>query len=182
MIVDEARHVTVAPAGCSFEPLFDDPMLVALPAAHPLAGASWIDLGDLSADPWIDGVQAGAPGSTLLRNACLEAGFAPRVAFASDNYQVVSRLVAAGQGVGLVPLLAVAEARPGIVVRRVCSRPHRRVSMAMVDGEPSSPDLSLTLSALRAQARRWRRRANSMLAAADLAGPLPPPTVLRPVA
>src|SRR6266536_934589 len=65
-------------------PLFDDPMLVILPAAHPLASASELPLNRLSGETWI---LSKLCQREMLR-ACAHAGFAPKVVLVTDDYQL----------------------------------------------------------------------------------------------
>ena len=73
-----------------------------------LAGETWVS----SADREVQ---------RLLDHGARRAGFAPKVAFASDDYGAVGRLVVAGVGVALVPELAAAVGR-----RRRRAAPARR--------------------------------------------------------
>jgi DNA-binding transcriptional LysR family regulator len=83
-----------------------DPVLVALPSAHALAGRPRIALHELEAERWI----MEGPGTVchrLTHWACQRAGFQPHIELvASDNYRIVQALVAAGIGVAFVPELA----------------------------------------------------------------------------
>ncbi len=114
-------------------PLFDDPMLVILPAAHPLASASELPLNRLSGETWI---LSKLCQREMLR-ACARAGFTPNVALVTDDYQLaVPRLVASGLGIGLttaflsrdaraasVTLIPVADLPPGRVIALLPRRP-----------------------------------------------------------
>jgi len=80
---DDAGHPLAAGDGLVAEHLRDDPMLVALPAAHRLAGAQRVALSDLREEPWIEGA---GPAALILRGACAAAGFAPRVALSTGNF------------------------------------------------------------------------------------------------
>ena len=55
-------------------------------------------------------------GEVVVR-ACREAGFEPRIAFESDEYQVLQGYVSAGLGFTLLPDLAVPTLHPDLVVR-----------------------------------------------------------------
>lgn len=107
--------------------LLDDPVLLALPQAHPLAARPGLHLRDLADQTWI----AGCPRCRgHLVHACAAAGFRPEVAFATDDYVAVLGLVAAGLGVALLPELvrSTAQRHPGVLLRAVAGTTARRVS------------------------------------------------------
>jgi len=94
------------------DPLFErrellpDPVLLAVPADHPLAGSDApVPLSALSGQPFL------APRDTtscaeMIQRACARSGFVPRVVARATDFGVLLSLVAAGAGVTLVPTLA----------------------------------------------------------------------------
>ncbi|UBU08603.1 LysR family transcriptional regulator [Nonomuraea gerenzanensis] len=97
-----------------------EPMLTALPAAHP-AAAGGVDLRALGEEPWIAGSE-GTSDHEMLDRACARAGFRPNVIHTADDYALVLRMVREGLGVALVPeLVATAVGVPGGVVLRPVS-------------------------------------------------------------
>jgi len=98
------------------QPLFEDPMFLAVPADHPLANRRTLRLADLRAEAWIQ-TSSSSPCARHVVRCCHAAGFDPIVSFESDDYQTVQGLVAAGVGVALIPKLAVASARDDIAIR-----------------------------------------------------------------
>jgi DNA-binding transcriptional LysR family regulator len=111
--------------------LVDDELLVALPAAHPLARRPRLRLRDLRGETWIESASAGR---TLL-NAALAQGFEPRVRFGAEGWLSKQGLVAAGVGVTLIPGLAIATVRDDIVLRSLGPHaPHRRIVAALPAG------------------------------------------------
>jgi DNA-binding transcriptional LysR family regulator len=97
------------------ELLMVDPLFVALAKNHPLAGKTAIRLRDLADDGWIQAVQAGPGGITY--QACLAAGFEPRIVALSDHAHITQGLVALGIGVTMISSFSVPRARRDIVVR-----------------------------------------------------------------
>lgn len=81
----------------------EDPLVVAMPDVHPLAGADSIPLADLAAERFV--AFPGARGSVvraLFVTSCEEAGFSPAIVQeAPDTFSLLS-LVAAGVGIALV--------------------------------------------------------------------------------
>ncbi|MFD4643356.1 LysR family transcriptional regulator [Lentzea sp. NPDC058436] len=84
-------------------PLLDESLLVMVPAGH-LAAKNNVKLEDLRGERWIAS-RDGTSGATCLTRLCAAAGFAPKIVFRSNDYEVVQSLVAAGVGAALVPAL-----------------------------------------------------------------------------
>ncbi|MFE5733580.1 LysR family transcriptional regulator [Streptomyces sp. NPDC056528] len=132
-------------------PLLADPLDVALPAGHPLAGAPGLRLADLAAEPWIYG--GSGPWSEITTAACETAGFVPEQAHSASGWTAILAMVEAGMGVALVPRMASAERRSGTggVVMRVLSadQPRRHVVAAVRSGAEEGPAVARVLAALR---------------------------------
>ena len=129
--------------------LLEDPMHVALPAGHPLARKAALALGDLAGEYWIQ-TSASSPCARHVVRSCHAAGFEPRVSFESDDYQTVLGLVAAGVGVALIPELALASPRDGVLIRELSPKgPSRRVVAATPRGAGILPAVSEMLGVLR---------------------------------
>jgi len=136
-------------------PLLKDPMHVALPAEHPLAGKPELALEDLHAEDWVQ-TSASSPCARHVVRLCLGAGFEPRVTFESDDYETVQGLVAAGVGVALVPRLALTRVHPRIVVRELAPRsPEREVVAATIAGPGVAPAARTMLKILGDVARDY---------------------------
>nr|WP_276583574.1 LysR family transcriptional regulator [Pseudomonas sp. RIT-PI-S] len=102
-----AEHPALA-----FHHLLDEPLLLVLPIDHPLLGHSPVDeagmpaiaLADLAQAPFILVRRPGAPGMYAdLLDACRRAGFEAKVAFEVERMLTNVNLVAAGEGVSVVP-------------------------------------------------------------------------------
>ena len=121
------------------QPLFEDPMFLAVPADHPLANRRTLRLADLRAEAWIQ-TSSSSPCARHVVRCCHAAGFDPIVSFESDDYQTVQGLVAAGVGVALIPKLAVASARDDIAIRALSPySPVRHVIAATPEGSRLTP-------------------------------------------
>jgi DNA-binding transcriptional LysR family regulator len=134
--------------------LLEDPLVVALPANHPLASAREIDLLAISKEPWILGGHLGPCGESVLA-ACSAAGFTPDVVHSVDDWSAGLRLIAAGCGVGLAPELALASGPPpGVVIRPPAGtlHPSRHLYVAARAGAERSPNLLPVVEALLAVA------------------------------
>ncbi|MFJ7330085.1 LysR family transcriptional regulator [Streptomyces cyaneofuscatus] len=132
----------------SLFPLLADPLDVALPAGHPLAGAPALRLSDLAADRWIFG--GSGPWSAITTAACEAAGFVPEQAHSAAGWTAILALVEADMGIALVPRMASREQRPEGVVMRVleADQPRRHVVAAVRHGAESGPAVARVLGAL----------------------------------
>jgi molybdate transport repressor ModE-like protein len=109
------------------ELLVTESMYLALPRDHPLAAADVVKMTDVADEAWLCGVRPSSCGEAVAK-ACREAGFEPRIAFESEEYQVLQAYVAAGLGVTLLPDLALPTLHPDVVVRPTKPEaPKRRV-------------------------------------------------------
>ena len=135
--------------------LLEDPMHVALPAAHPLAEKPALTLADLRDQDWVQ-TSASSPCSRHVVRSCLAAGFEPNATFESDDYETVQGLVAAGVGVALIPRLALTRVHPGIVVRELAPRsPARKVVAATMSGPGVAPAAKKMIKVLSDVARQY---------------------------
>jgi DNA-binding transcriptional LysR family regulator len=105
-----------AQAGLAISHVLDDPMFVALPKRHRLAGRETVRLTDLADEDWIAG---SATVEDTLLGACLRSGFRPTVRHVVREWNAKQGLVAAGLGVTLVPGLLAGAARADIVLTRL---------------------------------------------------------------
>ncbi|MFF1449490.1 LysR substrate-binding domain-containing protein [Streptomyces sp. NPDC058274] len=136
-------------------PLLADPLDLALPRDHALAGADAVRLADLAAEPWIFG--GSGPWSDITRGACEAAGFSPHQGHSAAGWTAILAMVEAGMGVALVPRMA-AVRRDGVVMRALdADRPHRHVVAAVRRGAEEGVAVARVLAALREVAARLDR-------------------------
>jgi len=110
--------------------LLEDPLYLALPRGHRLAGKRALRLEELGGEAWVQTSQA-SPCARHVVRCCHAAGFEPNVAFESDDYQTV--------GVALIPELALFDpAREDIVVRALSPHPPVRSVIAALPGKVGS--------------------------------------------
>ena len=141
-LVHEYDYVPVASdPGLETEPLLEETVHLAALTAEPLAvrrDAAWI---------------AGTTGTlchALTIRACEAAGFTPRVRHHADDFGAVLALVAAGQGVALVPDLGAASPPQNVVLTPLPIR--RRTHLAYRKGTANHPAISAARLALHAAA------------------------------
>jgi DNA-binding transcriptional LysR family regulator len=86
------------------EHLYSEPVVVALPQSHPLAGKSRIPITDLMDADWLMPDRRSTPSSHFMLNSfCTAAGFTPRVLQYCDHVQFMLSLISAGVGIAVLP-------------------------------------------------------------------------------
>jgi DNA-binding transcriptional LysR family regulator len=141
--------------GLARQPLFEDPMFVALPADHPLAKRRTLRLADLRAEAWVQTSSSSHCARHVVR-CCHAAGFDPIVSFESDDYQTVQGLVAAGVGVALIPQLALAGSRDDIAIRALSPySPVRNVIAATPEAARVTPSAAAMSKVMAMVAERF---------------------------
>ncbi|MET9620975.1 MULTISPECIES: LysR family transcriptional regulator [unclassified Streptomyces] len=133
-------------------PLLADRLVGLVPEGHRLAEAESVGIAELADESWI----AGCPRCRRqLVDVCEEAGFTPRIDFATDDYPAVVGLVGAGLGVAVLPTLAIESVRPrGAKVVSVEPAVQREIVALTLPDLAQVPAVAATLAELtRASAR-----------------------------
>src|SRR4051812_25426312 len=116
---DEWQHAPWRmPDGLERHRLLLDPVLLALPAAHPAARRRrrTVPLAQLAGASWITG-PAGLGWDEITERLCRETGgFRPQIRHRMNDAAVASEVVARGLGVALLPGLALPDGDPRICV------------------------------------------------------------------
>ena len=118
-----------------------EPLVLAVPPAHPLADRRDVALADVAGEPFV--MRRGPSGMrTQTLALCEAAGFTPAIDFEADDLPTVRGLVAAGLGVAVVPAM-------GLPVPTTFARTrllpltdvdaNREVGVAWVSGRPLLP-------------------------------------------
>lgn len=136
--------------GLSVLPLLEDPVLLALPADHPLAAAPSVRLEQVAQEDWIAGC---VRCRRHLLSLAGESGFSPVVSYEIEDYVTQLGLVAAGLGVALVPRL-IAETAPssGVVITATEPASIRHIMAVTTPDLARVPAVAATVSALQASA------------------------------
>jgi DNA-binding transcriptional LysR family regulator len=143
------------------EPLLEEAIYLASAGPPPMAGeeaageeaAGEDPVGRHRDSPWI----MASPGTlchTMAVRACQAAGFTPRIRHHADDFVTVLALVAAGQGVALVPQLGAIGPPPGVVLTELPAR--RRTRIAYRNGARHHPPVSACIAAIHAAADTHR--------------------------
>jgi DNA-binding transcriptional LysR family regulator len=144
--------------GLEHQHLIDDPMYLVLPADHALARKRVLRLADLAGDAWIGG-PPNCECNRLIFRACASAGYDPRIAFETDDYQAVQGFVAAGVGVSLIAELGLTSVRDDIVVRDLGREtPVRSIHATTLAEGYRSPATQAMLGILGEVAERYEQR------------------------
>ncbi|MFF3655981.1 LysR substrate-binding domain-containing protein [Streptomyces olivochromogenes] len=101
-------------------PLLEDPLLLALPAGHPLADLEKVTPGDLDGQPWIavENAQDPAWRDTFVAT-CTAAGFTPDIRLDAAEPLTALGLVASGLGLALVQKSMVRATTEDVAVREL---------------------------------------------------------------
>ena len=159
----EAGCCPIADPAIERHVLLDDPMYLCVSAGHRVARKPRVRLADLAEEPWILGTTGRCPDGVVLERACQAAGFEPRVAFQSDDYNAIQGFVAAGVGVCLIPDLALVAVRDDVVIRCLEGRPPvRHVLAATLAGGYVSPAATAMLDILREVGSEWADQQGSL--------------------
>ncbi|MEV5141120.1 LysR family transcriptional regulator [Streptomyces syringium] len=133
-------------------PLMEDQLTVLLPIGHPLARRRAVKLADLAEERWIAGCLRCR---TNFLHECAEQGFAPDIAFTTDDNLVVQSLVAEGLGVAMMPGLVLSFLRHDKITGRALDPACRRqVSAYVLRDHLRIPATALVMDGLKAVAAR----------------------------
>src|SRR3954451_24368421 len=96
-----------------------------LAADHPLAGRARLDLEELRDEQWV-APPVGWSCDEIFHAGCRTAGFSPRIAHRSGDWQRLMALGASGLGTSLVPRLAQIVTPPGVTIVPLTANPPQR--------------------------------------------------------
>jgi DNA-binding transcriptional LysR family regulator len=159
-LIHEYDYVPAEPdPALDTEPLLEEAIYLASPAdtdEYPEPGGDPVfSHGEA---PWI----VASPGTlchVMAVRACQAAGFTPRIRHHADDFATVLALVAAGQGVALVPEFGVIGPPPGVLLTPLPTR--RRTRIACRNGARHQPPVAACIAAIRAAAGTMGPRATS---------------------
>ena len=133
-------------------PLRREPLDVALPVGHRLAGRRRVELSDLADERWIS-VDFGFPVDDVLRSLTVRTGVRPVVVQRINDFRITERLVAAGHGIALLPRYTMDTRRgSGLVGRPLAGiRAARLVEAVCRTGARQRPAVAQVVEDLRAE-------------------------------
>jgi DNA-binding transcriptional LysR family regulator len=145
--------------GLEVHPLLDDPMDLVVPIGHPLARRRDVGFSDLADEDWlIPDFGPDSPSLRLINRGCSAAGFEPRIAFRINDCQMTQAMVAAGEGIALLPRLLLRPAHAGVSVKPLGdSAPIRRIIAVRMPTRYLTPSVARFLDLLREAGERHAR-------------------------
>ncbi|QIR36319.1 LysR family transcriptional regulator [Tolypothrix sp. PCC 7910] len=125
------------------------PICAVLPDTHPLAHESSINLAELASEKFIGMSEETFPGrNDRIRGVCRDADFTPNLHLFADSHASMIALVAAGQGVAIMPNEAQALPHPQVVFIKIHHPIHYARSTAVWRKEKPTKSLDKYLKIL----------------------------------
>jgi DNA-binding transcriptional LysR family regulator len=136
--------------------LMDDPMDLVVPAGHRLAQRKRVGFGDLAKEAWLlPDFGPDSPSFKLISRGCAAAGFEPRIAFRINDCGMTQAMVAAGEGIALLPRLMLRPSHPGVSIKPLGpTAPIRRIVAVRLPTRYLTPSVQRFLELLRAAGER----------------------------
>lgn len=139
--------------GLQVVPLMSEPLDVALPEDHRLAGRQTLSPRDVAGETWI-GEPQGSPFDRVLQQVVAVTGEPVRVTQRFSNNGVVEAMVAAGHGLAILPRFTTREHGNGLVTRPLVGvRARRDISALLRPDRFERPSVRLVVQGLRDEAR-----------------------------
>lgn len=134
----------------TFEPLFDDKIILAMPSHHPLANSDQVQWGDLAAAELIAPSQ-GTGNRLLIDEALARARLPFGWTYEVGRTTTALQLVAAGIGVALLPQASVSYRAYDNIVTRPINAPEiaRPIGMISRIGQTNHPNVTSMMNAIR---------------------------------
>ncbi|WP_112470282.1 LysR family transcriptional regulator [Streptomyces triticisoli] len=127
------------PSGVESIALDHDEHVLVVPAGHRLAGVSRVTLQEIAEETFVD-FASGTPGRAQSDQAFAAAGLTRDVAYEAGVVELITRLIARGLGVALLPsafIRPLAADDPGLALVPVVDGPHRIEYLAWSRFNPS---------------------------------------------
>jgi DNA-binding transcriptional LysR family regulator len=130
-------------------PLLDEPLDVALPVGHPLAGHAEVTAADIAGERWI-GVPDDFTSERLLHEIERVAGTALTIVQRFSDTRVTESLVASGEGLAVLRRYTSGGEGSGVVLRPLAQlAPTRRIAALLRRETAERPSVRVVLDALR---------------------------------
>lgn len=140
--------------GLTVVPLMSEPLDVALPENHRLARKTKLTPQDLAGEIWI-GAPVGFPYDRILQEIEAVNAVPAVVAQRFMDNGIVESLVAAGQGIAILPRFTTRDRENGIITRPLAGvRTRRDISVLMRPDRAERPSVQLVVATLKEEAER----------------------------
>src|SRR5918911_321139 len=148
-------HPRPRPAGLRFDVLHEEPLKLALPAAHPCAAHGGpVAIAELRDDVWADAGPSTGHHALVLGICRSLGGDEPDLRHHSNDADVQLELVRSAGAVALMPALTLPAVDPALAVRDVAETVISRRLVLVTRDSPVAPALGTFLAAVREQAQR----------------------------
>ena len=142
-------HTMAPPVGMSAQAMVSEPFIACLPASHRLAKQARISVAHLANERLILFSEAVSPDYFgVIRSMCQRAGFDPELRHEVRHWLSVLSLVAAGQGVSLVPACLERAGMQGLAFKPIAGKTPQSVLQAMWRPLPAHPLVPILLEHL----------------------------------
>lgn len=152
-VVDDLVAVNAASDSLEYHPLMSDGFLAVVANSHPLAGKSSVRLQDLVGENWVINESASAYHGFVM-NACLEAGFSPKVVCSCRSAGSAISFVRSGWAIAVLPGLSARVPVDGVSFVPIKPALTRNVTAAVSRGSSRRPSISAVLSELHKESKK----------------------------
>jgi len=152
VVLDWHNRTLPLPGGMATAPLLEDPVDLALPAGHPLAGRRPVALAELAEEEWISWPDGEFCHEWLLQTLRAE-GVEPKLSHTAAEHPTQLALVAAGMGVAAAPRLGRGPVPDGVATVPVRDPMHRHVYAVWREDADRRPSIRAVVAALEQAAR-----------------------------
>lgn len=143
--------------GLTVQHLLDDPFDVVLPVDHRLTGVDRVSYADLATEDWLlPDFGAESPTFKVIDKGCAAAGFEPRILYRVNDCDMTLALVAASEGISVLPRLMLPRDHPGIRIKPLADgAPVRRIIAVQRPARYTRPATERFLGMLRRAASNY---------------------------
>ncbi|MFV5997519.1 LysR family transcriptional regulator [Streptomyces sp. NPDC056231] len=152
VVLDWSNKRLPVPGGLTMAELLDDAPDIAMPAGHPLADRTEVDLEDFAEDDWISWPE-GEFCHDWLMFTLRSKGIEPRIAHLAGEHHTQLALIAAGVGVCVAPRLGRGAVPEGVRLVPVRQKMRRHVHAVWRVDADRRPSIRAAVAALRAAGR-----------------------------
>jgi len=145
--------------------MFDEPILIALPREHHLAGRAQVTLPELAQERWMLGTATSCPDLGRFLHACHGAGFDPQIAFYHDDYTAILAFVAAGVGVAPIPEMVARGAPSNVHISTLNPATLTRPILAALPAGYRPGPVNAMIEVLQDVSARWAQSPDALAAA-----------------
>lgn len=147
IVLDWNNRALSLPPGLCTVPLLEDPVDLAMPAAHPLAQRRRVELREVADEEWISWPEGEFCHEWLMRTLRAE-GVEPRLSHTAAEHHTQLALVAAGLGVAVTPRLGRGPVPQGVALVPVHHTLRRRIYAVWREDADRRPSIRAAVAAL----------------------------------